>query len=70
MEEMNVIIREHEPNEHVTSLTHTEKQESSIRIWLGPKDLNKVLKSPHGRTPTLENITHHFNKAKFFNKLE
>ena len=37
---------------------------------MDPKDLNRALKRPHHKTPTLEEITHHFSGAKFFSKLD
>ena len=70
MVEMGVITRELEPTEWVSSLTFTEKQDGSLRVCLDPKDLNKALKRPHHKTPTLDEVTHHFSGAKFFSKLD
>ena len=70
MESMRVIARETEPTDWVSSLTFTGKRDGTLRLCLDPKDLNQALKRPHHKTPTLEEITHHFNGATFFSKLD
>ena len=69
MEAMGVFVKEIEPTDWVSSLTFTEKRDWTLRLCLGPKDLNRALKRPHHKTPTLEEIMHHFSGAKFFSKL-
>ena len=70
MEAMGVIVKETEPTDWVSSLTFTKKGDGTLRLCLDPKDLNRALKRPHHKTPTLEEITHHFSGAKFFSKLD
>ena len=68
MEAIRVITKETEPTDWVSSLIFTEKRDGTLRLCLGPKDLNEVLKRTHHTTPTLEEITHHFSGATFFGK--
>ena len=67
---MNIIVRETEPTDWVSSITFVEKANGSIRVCLDPKDLNKALTRPIHKTPTLEEVTHQFNNAKVFSKLD
>ena len=70
MEAMGVIARVHEPTDWVSSLVYTEKKDGGIRICLDPKDLNRALKRPIHKTPTLEEITHHLSGASVFSKMD
>ena len=70
LQTLGVIARENEPTDWVSSFTFTEKKDGSIRVCLDPRDLNKALKRPHHKTPTLEEITHHFSNATVFSKLD
>ena len=67
---MNIIVRETEPTDWVSSITFVEKANGSIRVCLDPKDLNKALTRLIHKTPTLEEVTHQFNNAKVFSKLD
>jgi hypothetical protein len=67
---MGVIVPETRPTDWVSSITLVEKANGSLRVCLDPKDLNRALKRPIHKTPTLEEITHQFSKAKFFSKLD
>ena len=70
MEQQGVIKRVTEPTEWVSSLTYTEKEDGGLRICLDPRHLNKALRRPHHRMPTVEEITHHLQGAKIFSKLD
>lgn len=41
-----------------------------LRICLDPRHLNKALKRPHHKIPTIEELMHHFAGAKLFSKLD
>ena len=70
MEVMGVIAKITEPADWVSSLTFTEKRGGGLRVCLDPKDLNRALKRPIHKTPTLEEITHHFSGATVFRKMD
>ncbi|KAL5004373.1 hypothetical protein ScPMuIL_017829 [Solemya velum] len=70
MQNMGVIKRVEEPTEWVSSLAYSKKKDGSLRICLDPKHLNRALKRPHHKIPTLEEINHRFNGAKYFSKLD
>ena len=42
----------------------------NFRICLDPKDLNKAVKRPHYRIPTLEEVTHKLAGSVMFSKLD
>ncbi|XP_014673091.1 PREDICTED: uncharacterized protein LOC106813467 [Priapulus caudatus] len=65
-----VIRRVTEPSEWVSSLTYSRKADGSLRICLDPKELNRAILRSHNNTPTLEEITHRFNGARVFSKLD
>ena len=65
-----IIRKVDQPTEWVSSLTYSRKSSGQLRICLDPKDLNKVIKRCHHRTPTLEEITHELSGAKHFSKLD
>ena len=70
MEKQGVIKKVTEPTEWVSSLTFAEKEDGSHRICLDPRHLNKALRRPHHRMPTVEEITHHLRGAKIFSKMD
>ena len=49
---------------------YSRKSSGQLRICLDPKDLNKAVKRPHYRTPTLDEVTHKLAGAKIFSKLD
>ena len=51
-------------------LGHVAEIKWKLRICLDPKDHNKAIKCCHHKTPTLDEITHKFTRAQFFNKLD
>ena len=65
-----IIRKVDQPTEWVSSLNYSRKSSGQLRICLDQKDLNKVIKSCHHRTPTLEEITHELSGAKHFSKLD
>ncbi|XP_014673072.1 PREDICTED: uncharacterized protein LOC106813454 [Priapulus caudatus] len=70
MEQQGVIRKVIEPTEWVSSLAYSRKVDGSLRICLDPKDLNRAILRCHHKTPTLEEITHRFNGARVFSKLD
>lgn len=70
MESLGVITKETEPTDWVSSLTFVEKPGGGVRVCLDPKDLNRAIKRPHHKTPTLEEITHHFSGSAVFSKMD
>ena len=67
---LQVIVPETDPTEWVSSVTFVDKKDGTLRMCLDPKDLNKALKRPIHKTPTLEEITHKFQGGKVFSKLD
>jgi transposase InsO family protein len=70
MEQLGVITSVTEPTDWVSSVVYTRKSSGRLRVCLDPKDLNKAIKRPHYKTPTLEEITHKFAGATVFSKLD
>ena len=69
MEKSGVIRRVTEPTDWVSSLAYSHKKGGDLRVCLDPRHLNKALKRPHHKTPTVEELTHKFSEAKVFSKL-
>ena len=58
MEKMEVIRKDDEPTEWVSSMVTVEKPNSNKRrICLDPKDLNVAIQREHFKLPTVEEIT-------------
>jgi len=70
MERNEIIRKVTEPTDWVSSLVYSKKKDGSIRVCLDPRRLNSALKRPHHKTPTVEELTHHFTGAKIFSKLD
>ena len=70
MEESGVIKRVTEPTDWVSSLAYSHKKGGELRVCLDPRHLNRALKRPHHKTPTVEELTHKFQGAKIFSKLD
>ena len=70
MEALKVIRRVSEPTDWVSSLAYSRKSNGDLRICLDPKDLNRAILRCHHKAPTLEEITHLFNGARVFSKLD
>ena len=65
-----VIRKVTEPTDWVSSIVYSHKQDGGLRLCLDPKHLNRALKRPHYKLPTVDEITHHFRGAKVFSKLD
>lgn len=70
MVKANVIAKVSDPTDWVNSLAFSRKANGKLRVCLDPKDLNRAIKRPHYRTPTLDEITHKFSGATVFSKLD
>ena len=70
MVDLGVIAKVTEPTDWVSSLVYSRKSNGRLRVCLDPKDLNKAIKRPHYRTPTLDEITHILAGASMFSKLD
>ena len=70
MERNGVIRKVTEPTDWVSSLAYSRKKGGELRVCLDPRHLNKALKRPHHRVPTVEELTHKFSGAKVFSKLD
>jgi len=66
----NIIRRVDEPTDWVSSITWSLKNNNTWRICLDARDVNKAVKRPHHKTPTLEEIQHKLTGAKVFSKLD
>ncbi len=70
METLNVISKVTQATDWVSSLAFSRKANGNLRVCLDPKDLNRATKRTYHKTPTLEEITHQFNGATVFSKLD
>ena len=70
MEELGVITKVSAPTDWVTSIVYSRKSNNKMRICLDPKDLNRAIKRPHYKTPTLDEITHQLAGSRVFSKLD
>ncbi len=70
MEELDVITKQHDPTDWVSSLVYTKKPNGDLRICLDPRDLNKGMKRTYHKTPTVEELTHKLSGAQVFSKLD
>ena len=66
MELKGVIKMMTEPTDWVSSIVVSRRKNGKLRVCLDPKDLNKVIKRCHHKTPTLEEITHKFAGSKCY----
>ena len=57
IEELRVIDTVTEPTDWVSNIVFNQKSNGKLRSCLDSKDLNKAVKRPHYRTPTLEEVT-------------
>ena len=70
MEELGVITKVSAPTDWVSSIVYSRKSNNKLRICLDPKDLNRAIKRPHYKTPTLDEITHQLAGSRVFSKLD
>ena len=61
-----IIVSVDEPTDWVNSLVVREKPNSSLRICLNPKDLNKAIKREHYPVPTVDMVTNRLQGATLF----
>ena len=67
---MNIIAPIEEQTNWVSSIVVVEKPNSSLRICIDPRNLNKAIKRPHYAIPTTEEILSKMGGAKRFTKLD
>ena len=70
MQSLGVIKRVTQPTDWVSSIVYSRKASGQLRFCLDPKDLNKAVKRPQYRTPTLDEVTHKGNSMKRGTKLK
>ena len=70
MEELEFITKVSAPTDWVSSIVYNHKSNNKVRIYLDPKDLNRAIKRPHYKTPTLDEITHQLAGSRVFSKLD
>ena len=70
MELKGVIKKVTEPTDWVNSIVISRRKNGKLQVCLDPKDLNKVMKRCHHKTPTLEEITHKFAGSRYYSKLD
>ena len=70
MEREHVIKKGMKPTDWVNSLVTVEKPNGSIRICLGPKDLNDAIKRPHYPNKTLDDILPDLTDANIAFKIQ
>ena len=68
LERANVITREEEPTDWVSSLVVTEKPNGKLRVCIDPQRLNKALKRSHYPLPVIEDILPELADVKVFSK--
>ena len=64
--QQGIITKVDEPTDWVNSLVCVTKSNGTLRLCLDPKDLNRAIKRPHHRTPTLEDILPKLSGARYF----
>ncbi len=64
---MNQSVPEHESTEWLNALVFSMKSSGKLWVCLDPRNLNDMIKR---RTPTIEEVTHKFNGATVFSKLD
>ena len=64
--QQGIIIKVDEPTDWVNSLVCVTKSNGTLRLCLDPKDLNRAIKRPHHRTPTLDEVLPRLSDAKYF----
>ena len=70
LEQMEVIIKATKPTEWVNPMLTVAKPGGTIRICLGPQDLNKAIWRTHYRTRTLEEVLPLLANAEVFSVLD
>ena len=70
IEKRGVVCKVEEPTDWVNAMAIVEKPNSSLRICLDPRHLNKVIKQEYFQLPTIEDITSHMANTKWFTKLD
>ena len=64
--QQGIIIKVDEPTDWVNSLVCVTKSNGTLRLSLDPKDLNRAIKRPHHRTPTLDEVLPRLSDTKYF----
>ena len=70
LEKANVIKKEEEPTDWVSSLVVTEKPNGKLRVCIDPQHLNKALKRSHYPLPVIEDILPELADVKVFSKAD
>ena len=70
LERANVIKREEEPTDWVSSLVVTEKPNGKLRVCIDPQRLNTALKRSHYPLPVIEDILPELADVKVFSKAD
>ena len=70
MEELGVIANMSARTDWVSSIVYSRKSNNKLRTCLDPKDLNRAIKRPHYKTPTLDEITHQLAGSRVFSNLD
>jgi hypothetical protein len=65
MESQGVIKKITEPTDWISSMVAVKKP-NKLRICLDPKELNKAVKIPKYKLPTLDDVSANLSKAKIF----
>ena len=58
------------PTDWVSSTAYSRKSNNKLRVCLDPKDLNRAIKRPQYKTPTLDEIIHQLAGSRVFSKLD
>lgn len=66
MEEIGVIVKQHEPTEWVNSMATVQKPNGKLRICIDPRDLNKAILREHYPLRTVEEVVSQMPNAIFF----
>jgi len=70
LEKANVIKKEKEPTDWVSSLVATEKPNGKLGVCIDPQHLNKALKRSHYLLPVIEDILPDLADVKVFSKAD
>ena len=70
MEREQIIVRETEPTDWVSSLVTVLKPGGAVRVCLDPRDLNRAIKRQHYPLKTVEEVMANMPGVKYFSKLD
>ena len=66
MEKKGHLTKVHEPTDWLSSAVYVKKGNGKLRVCLDPRELNKNVKFPKLRLPTIDDVTSRLGKVQVF----